>query len=200
APGVVEVEERLEVRELVSGADIGHRAVGQGDAVFCRETEHHLGLEGALDVEVELDLGEAADQPVAGRVDCGHGGLPYYLPLVGDVGTVANPMTDDAATEPTAVPTPPIPYDPSPAVGRELGLARAAVAAVVAMRDDGKPVAFIAGYRKERTGGLDEVQIRAIEDQRTYVVEREARRAAILASVAEQGKLTPELEAKLRAA
>src|SRR4029079_11142054 len=59
---------------------------------------------------------------------------------------------------------------------------------------------FIARYRKERTGGLDEVQIRAIEEQRTYLVELETRGAAILASVAEQGKLTPELEAKLRAA
>ncbi|HEX3480811.1 MAG TPA: Tex-like N-terminal domain-containing protein [Kofleriaceae bacterium] len=109
-------------------------------------------------------------------------------------------MTDDAAPEPTAVPTPPIQYDPVPAVARELGLAPAAVAAVVAMLDDGNTVPFIARYRKERTGGLDEVQIRAIEEQRTYVVELEARRAAILASVAEQGKLTPELEAKLRAA
>jgi uncharacterized protein len=122
------------------------------------------------------------------------------LPLVGDVGTVANPMTDDATHEPTAVATPPIHYDPVPAVARELGLAPAAVAAVVAMLDEGNTVPFIARYRKERTGGLDEVQIRAIEEQRTYVVELEARRAAILASVAEQGKLTPELEAKLRAA
>jgi uncharacterized protein len=126
------------------------------------------------------------------------------LPLVGDVGTVANPMTDDAAPDPTAVPTTPIHHDPVPdpvpAVARELGLAPAAVAAVVAMLDDGNTVPFIARYRKERTGGLDEVQIRAIEEQRTYVVELETRRAAILASVAEQGKLTPELEAKLRAA
>ncbi|HEX8113134.1 MAG TPA: Tex-like N-terminal domain-containing protein, partial [Kofleriaceae bacterium] len=121
------------------------------------------------------------------------------MPLVEDVGTVANPMTDDATPEPTAASAPPH-YDPVPAVARELGLAPAAVAAVVAMLDEGNTVPFIARYRKERTGGLDEVQIRAIEDQRTYVVELEARRAAILASVAEQGKLTPELEAKLRAA
>ncbi|HEY6172985.1 MAG TPA: Tex-like N-terminal domain-containing protein, partial [Kofleriaceae bacterium] len=110
-------------------------------------------------------------------------------------------MTDDATREPeAAVPTAPTHYDPVPAVARELGLSPAAVAAVVGMLDEGNTVPFIARYRKERTGGLDEVQIRAIEEQRTYVVELEARRAAILASVAEQGKLTPELEAKLRAA
>jgi competence ComEA-like helix-hairpin-helix protein len=102
-------------------------------------------------------------------------------------------MTDDAN------PTAPFHYDPVPAVARELGLSPGAVAAVVAMLDEGNTVPFIARYRKERTGALDEVQIRAIEDQRTYLVELETRRAAILASVAEQGKLTPELEAKLRA-
>ncbi|HEX7843942.1 MAG TPA: Tex-like N-terminal domain-containing protein, partial [Kofleriaceae bacterium] len=109
-------------------------------------------------------------------------------------------MTDAISETPAAVPTAPIHYDPVPDVARELGLAPGAVAAVVAMLDEGNTVPFIARYRKERTGGLDEVQIRAIEEQRTYVVELEARRAAILASVAEQGKLTAELEAKLRAA
>ncbi|MBC7975276.1 MAG: RNA-binding transcriptional accessory protein, partial [Myxococcales bacterium] len=110
-------------------------------------------------------------------------------------------MTDDATPEtPAAVPTAPTNYDPVPAVAKELGLAPGAVAAVVAMLDEGNTVPFIARYRKERTGGLDEVQIRAIEEQRTYLVELETRREAILASVGEQGKLTPELEAKLRAA
>jgi len=110
-------------------------------------------------------------------------------------------MTDDATQETTAaVPPAPFNYDPVPAVARELKLSPGAVAAVVAMLDEGNTVPFIARYRKERTGGLDEVQIRAIEEQRTYLVELETRRAAILASVAEQGKLTPELEAKLRAA
>ncbi len=94
----------------------------------------------------------------------------------------------------------PVSFDPVPALVRELGLPAHGVAAVVAMLDEGNTVPFIARYRKERTGGLDEVQIRAIEDQRSYIVELEERRAAILASVAEQGKLTPELEAKLRAA
>jgi uncharacterized protein len=87
-----------------------------------------------------------------------------------------------------------------PAVANQLGLGHGAVAAVVALLDEGNTVPFIARYRKERTGGLDEVQIRAIEERRAYVVELEQRRAAILASVAEQGKLTAELEGRLRAA
>src|SRR5436190_20785451 len=104
-------------------------------------------------------------------------------------------MTEDAAT-----PAPKLDFDPVPALVETLGLPAKGVAAVIALLDEGNTVPFIARYRKERTGGLDEVQIRAIEDKRAYLVELEERRAAILASVAEQGKLTPELEAKLRAA
>ena len=92
------------------------------------------------------------------------------------------------------------PFDPVPALAFALSLPRSGVAAVVALLDEGNTVPFIARYRKERTGGLDEVQIRAIEEKRAYLVELEERRAAILASVAEQGKLVPELEHKLRAA
>src|SRR5262249_61410012 len=115
----------------------------QGDAVFCGETEHHLRFQRAFDVEVELDLGQSADQAVAGGVHGGHGRQPYYLPLVGEVGTVANPMTDDVPPEPTAAPAL-THYDPVPAVARELGLTPGAVAAVVAMLDEGNTVPFIA--------------------------------------------------------
>ncbi|HSK03839.1 MAG TPA: Tex family protein, partial [Kofleriaceae bacterium] len=108
-------------------------------------------------------------------------------------------MTDETDV-PAAAPAAPPDYDPVPSLASSLGLSPGAVAAVVAMLAEGNTVPFIARYRKERTGGLDEVQIRAIEERREYLVELEARRAAILASVAEQGKLTPELEAKLRAA
>src|SRR5689334_6173934 len=104
-------------------------------------------------------------------------------------------MTDETP----ATAAPPADFDPVPQLAQSLGLPRGAVAAVVAMLDEGNTVPFIARYRKERTGGLDEVQIRAIEERREYLVDLETRRAAILASVAEQGKLTPELEAKLRA-
>jgi uncharacterized protein len=96
--------------------------------------------------------------------------------------------------------TPDATPDLVPALAKELDLPARGVAAVVALLAEGNTVPFIARYRKERTGGLDEVQIRAIEEKRAYLTELEERRAAILASVAEQGKLTPELEAKLRAA
>ncbi len=98
----------------------------------------------------------------------------------------------DAATPAT--------FDLVPALATVLGLAPAGVAAVVAMLDEGSTVPFIARYRKERTGNLDEVQIRAIEEKRAYLTELEERRATILASVGEQGKLTPELETRLRGA
>src|SRR6185503_993724 len=107
-------------------------------------------------------------------------------------------MSDVAAT-PDA-PATKLDFDPVPALVETLGLPARVVAAVVALLDEGNTVPFIARYRKERTGGLDEVQIRAIEEKRAYLVELEERRAAILASVAEQGKLVPELEHKLRAA
>jgi uncharacterized protein len=87
-----------------------------------------------------------------------------------------------------------------PRLARDLDLSLASVIAVIELLGDGNTVPFIARYRKERTGGLDEVQIRDIEERREYLIELETRRAAILASIAEQGKLTPELEAKLRAA
>src|SRR4051794_41688874 len=110
-------------------------------------------------------------------------------------------MTDDATLEPeAAVPAAPTHYDPVPAVARELGLSPGAVAAVVAMLDEGNTVPFIARYRKERTGGLDEVQIPAIQEQRTDVLQLQAPRAAILASGAQPGKLTAQPEGKLRAA
>src|SRR5689334_24865721 len=105
-------------------------------------------------------------------------------------------MTDETP----ATAAPPADFDPVPQLAQSLGLPRGAVAAVVALLEEGNTVPFIARYRKERTGGLDEVQIRAIEEKREYLIELESRRAAILASVAEQGKLTPELEEKLRAA
>src|SRR5262245_4857783 len=103
-------------------------------------------------------------------------------------------MTDDVA------PPEPLDFDPVPALAETLGLPAKGVAAVIALLDEGNTVPFVARYRKERTGGLDEVQIRAIEERREYLIELEGRRAAILASVAEPGKLTPELEDKLKAA
>jgi uncharacterized protein len=59
-------------------------------------------------------------------------------------------------------------------------------------------VPFIARYRKEVTGGLDDIQLRLLDERLTYLRELEDRRAAILASIEEQGKLTPELQAEIR--
>ncbi len=69
----------------------------------------------------------------------------------------------------------------------------AQVAAAVALLDEGATVPFIARYRKEATGGLDDTQLRMLEERLRYLRELEERRAAIIASIMEQGKMTPEL-------
>ncbi len=74
------------------------------------------------------------------------------------------------------------------------------VAAVLALLDEGATVPFIARYRKEKTGGLDEVAIRRIDEIRAAMVDLDKRRAAILATLAEDRVLTPELERRLFAA
>ena len=89
------------------------------------------------------------------------------------------------------------PFDPVPVLAAELNLPRASVSAVVKLLAESSTVPFIARYRKEATGGLDEVQIRSIEERRTYLVELEARRASIISEIKSQGKLTPELEKQL---
>jgi uncharacterized protein len=106
-------------------------------------------------------------------------------------------MTSVTETAPSAAETP---FDPVPAVCRELSLPASGVRAVVALLAEGSTVPFIARYRKEATGGLDEVAIRNIDERRTYLLELEARRASVLAEIRSQGKLTPALEAKLKAA
>ncbi|MFN3610499.1 Tex family protein [Tepidimonas sp.] len=82
----------------------------------------------------------------------------------------------------------------------ELGVRAAQVQAAVDLLDGGATVPFIARYRKEATGGLDDTQLRELEQRLTYLRELEERRAAILRSIEEQGKLTPELRAALEAA
>jgi len=91
-------------------------------------------------------------------------------------------------------------YDPVPDLSVELQLPPSAVSAVVKLLAEGATVPFIARYRKEATQGLDEVQIRAIEERRAYLVELEERRASVLAEIDKQGKLEPKLEAKIRGA
>lgn len=71
---------------------------------------------------------------------------------------------------------------------------------VLEMLADGDTVPFIARYRKERTGELDEVQIREIEQQYQYIEKLEERRTSILKNIEEQGKLTEDLKAQIQAA
>src|SRR5690606_16128520 len=76
----------------------------------------------------------------------------------------------------------------------------AQVAAAVTLLDEGATVPFIARYRKEATGGLDDIQLRLLEERLRYLRELEDRRAAVVASIEEQGKMTPELlQASLQA-
>ena len=79
-------------------------------------------------------------------------------------------------------------------IAEELGARTAQVVAAVTLLDEGATVPFIARYRKEVTGGLDDTQLRTLEERLTYLRELEERRTAILASIEEQGKLTPELK------
>ena len=75
----------------------------------------------------------------------------------------------------------------------ELAAKPAQVAAAIALLDEGATVPFIARYRKEATGGLDDIQLRTLEERLRYLRELEDRRDAIVASITEQGKMTPEL-------
>ena len=84
-------------------------------------------------------------------------------------------------------------------IAQTLNLPLRGLVAVIELLDDGGTVPFIARYRKEATGNLDEVQIRDIEEKLAYFRELVDRRATILASIAEQGKLTDELKARIEA-
>lgn len=85
-------------------------------------------------------------------------------------------------------------------LAQELNVSVHQINAAVALLDEGSTVPFISRYRKEATGGLDDTQLRLLEERLAYLRELEARRAVILASISEQGKLTPELEAAINEA
>ncbi|MCA0043498.1 Tex family protein [Celeribacter litoreus] len=78
-------------------------------------------------------------------------------------------------------------------IATEISASERQVAAAVALLDDGATVPFIARYRKEATGGLDDTQLRTLGDRLVYLRDMEKRRAAILESIREQGKLTDDL-------
>ncbi len=85
-------------------------------------------------------------------------------------------------------------------IANELSVGPPQVGAAVALLDEGATVPFIARYRKEVTGNLDDTQLRNLEERLLYLRELEERRAVILASIEEQGKLTDELRAAVAAA
>ncbi|ALS79724.1 RNA-binding transcriptional accessory protein [Planococcus kocurii] len=79
-------------------------------------------------------------------------------------------------------------------IAKETGVRNNQVAQVIALIEDGNTVPFIARYRKEATGSLDEVQIKAIDDRYTYIQNLEQRKIEVIRSISEQEKLTEELE------
>ncbi|WP_394259272.1 Tex family protein [Xanthobacter autotrophicus] len=85
-------------------------------------------------------------------------------------------------------------------IAAEISARPAQVSAAVSLIDEGATVPFIARYRKEVTGGLDDTQLRTLEERLSYLRELEARRAAVLSSIDGQGKLTGELRGKIDAA
>ncbi len=85
-------------------------------------------------------------------------------------------------------------------IATDIGARPDQVAAAIALLDGGATVPFVARYRKEATGGLDDGQLRNLEDRLGYLRELEARRKTVLDSISEQGKLTEALEAQIVAA
>lgn len=85
-------------------------------------------------------------------------------------------------------------------IAKQLNIPLKSLVATIQLLSEGATVPFIARYRKEVTGNLDEVAIAAIEEQSKYFTELEERRATVLNSIEESGKLTPELRAQIEAA
>src|SRR5476651_800779 len=85
-------------------------------------------------------------------------------------------------------------------IAAELSIAEKQVSATVELLDEGATVPFISRYRKEVTGTLDEVQVAAIRDRVQQLRELDKRREAILKSLTDMGKLTPELEKQINEA
>jgi uncharacterized protein len=98
-------------------------------------------------------------------------------------------------SEPKALPTPVLLH-----IAQILSVPLKSLVTTIGLLDEGGTVPFISRYRKEATGNLDEVQIRAIQEKLEYFRELEDRRETVLSTIQEQGKLTPELRAKIEAA
>ncbi|KKO43810.1 hypothetical protein VT06_17390, partial [Arsukibacterium sp. MJ3] len=87
----------------------------------------------------------------------------------------------------------------SQVIANELSVREAQVAATLKLLDEGSTVPFIARYRKEATGGLDDTQLRNLSQRLSYLRDLEDRRTVILKNIADQDKLTPELNAAIHA-
>ena len=85
-------------------------------------------------------------------------------------------------------------------IAEELGVKAEQVAAAVRLMDEGSTIPFIARYRKEVTGSLDDEQLRALSERLTYLRNLEEKKEQVLKTIEEQGKLTPDLKAKIEAA
>src|SRR5688572_26961713 len=85
-------------------------------------------------------------------------------------------------------------------IAKELNVQVGQVDAAVELFGEGATVPFVARYRKEKTGGLDDTQLRKIEDRLSYLRQLEDRRATVLKTIADQGKLTPVLQRSISAA
>ena len=85
-------------------------------------------------------------------------------------------------------------------ISEDLSLKKMQVEAAVQLLDEGNTVPFIARYRKEATHGLNDEELRSLEERLQYLRNLEERRESILNSIAEQGKLTEELKAQIEAA
>jgi len=85
-------------------------------------------------------------------------------------------------------------------IAQELNVREAQVTATIELLDGGATVPFVARYRKEVTGGLDDTQLRTLDERLKYLREMDERRTAILKSIEEQGKLTPQLQEQIDAA
>src|SRR3981189_2269498 len=84
-------------------------------------------------------------------------------------------------------------------LAKALSISLKSLVATIELLNEGATVPFIARYRKEVTGNLDEVQILAIQEQLAYFLDPEARRQTVLNTIEQQGKLTPELRARIEA-
>ena len=85
-------------------------------------------------------------------------------------------------------------------IATELGISERQVETVIELLEEGATVPFIARYRKERTGGLDDTQLRKLAERLDYLTELAKRRDTILDAIRQQDKLTPDLEREIMAA